>query len=88
MNTAFYVVMKLLPKNAVSRVFGAFTRLHVPVLSKVARNKFADYYKLNMEESEYPLKHYANIGELFIRRLKPGMRPIADSEIVSPLRES
>lgn len=85
MNTAFYVFMKLLPKNAVSRVFGAFTRLRVPVLSKVARNKFAAYYKLNMEESEYPLEHYANIGELFIRRLKPGARPIADSEIVSPV---
>lgn len=46
---------------------------------------FCSYYKLNMDESEYPLEHYANIGELFIRRLKPGMRPIADTEIVSPV---
>ena len=60
-------------------------RLKLPVISKKARNAFAAYYKLNMEESEYPLEHYANIGELFIRRLKPGMRPIADSEIVSPV---
>ena len=85
MNTAFYVFMKLLPKNAASRAFGALTRLKLPVISKKARNAFAAYYKLNMEESEYPLEHYANIGELFIRRLKPGMRPIADSEIVSPV---
>jgi phosphatidylserine decarboxylase len=54
-------------------------------VSKALRNVFANYYKLNMEESEYPLSHYRNIGELFIRRLKPGARPIADSEIVSPV---
>lgn len=85
MNSAFYVFMKLLPKNAASRAFGALTRLRLPVVSKVARNMFCSYYKLNMEESEYPLEHYANIGELFIRHLKPGMRPIADTEIVSPV---
>ncbi|MCL4101593.1 archaetidylserine decarboxylase [Fibrobacter sp. HC4] len=85
MNSAFYVFMKLLPKNAASRAFGAITRLRLPIISKVARNMFCSYYKLNMDESEYPLEHYANIGELFIRRLKPGMRPIADTEIVSPV---
>lgn len=77
--------MKLLPKNAVSRAFGAITRLRIPGFSTWARDLFCRYYKLNMEESEYPLEHYANIGELFIRRLKPGARPIADAEIVSPV---
>ncbi|SHG76072.1 phosphatidylserine decarboxylase [Fibrobacter sp. UWH9] len=85
MNSAFYVFMKLLPKNAASRAFGALTRLRLPVISKVARNIFCNYYKLNMDESEYPLEHYRNIGELFIRHLKPGVRPIADTEIVSPV---
>jgi phosphatidylserine decarboxylase len=86
MNTPFYVFMKLLPKNAASRIFGAFTRLRIPFLSKIARNAFASYYKLDMSESEYPLSHYKNIGELFIRKLKPGMRPVADgAEIVSPV---
>ena len=85
MNTPFYIFMKLLPKNAASRAFGVLTRLRLPVISKVARNWFASYYKLNMEEAEYPLDHYRNIGELFIRRLKPGMRPVADTEVVSPV---
>jgi len=85
MNTPFYVFMKLLPKNAASRAFGVFSRLRIPVFSKLARNAFAAYYKLNMEESEFPLSHYRNLGELFIRRLKPGARPVADSEIVSPV---
>ncbi|MBR6318779.1 MAG: phosphatidylserine decarboxylase [Fibrobacter sp.] len=85
MNTPFYVFMKLLPKNAASRAFGIVTRLRLPIISKLARNAFASYYKLNMDEAEFPLSHYRNIGELFIRRLKPGARPIADSEIVSPV---
>jgi phosphatidylserine decarboxylase len=85
MNTPFYVFMKLLPKNAASRAFCIVTRLRIPFVSKALRNVFANYYKRNMEESEYPLSHYRNIGELFIRRLKPGARPIADSEIVSPV---
>ena len=54
MNTPFYIFMKLLPKNAASRAFGVLTRLKLPVISKVARNAFARYYKLNMEESEFP----------------------------------
>ncbi|MCQ2054652.1 MAG: archaetidylserine decarboxylase [Fibrobacter sp.] len=77
--------MNLLPKNAASRAFGIVTRLRLPIVSKLARNAFAAYYKLNMEESEFPLSHYRNIGELFIRRLKPGARPIAEAEIVSPV---
>lgn len=85
MNSAFYVFMKLLPKNAASRAFGAITRLRIPFFSAKARDLFCRYYKLNMDESEYPLEHYANIGELFIRHLKPGARPIADTEIVSPV---
>lgn len=85
MNTAFYVFMKLLPKNAASRAFGAFTRLHIPPFTRWARTLFARYYKLNMAESEYPLSHYRNIGELFIRKLKPGARLIANAEIVSPV---
>lgn len=85
MNTAFYVFMKLLPKNAASRAFGAFTRLNIPPFTRVARTLFARYYKLNMAESEYPLSHYKNIGELFIRKLKPGARPIENAEIVSPV---
>ncbi len=85
MNNAFYVFMKLLPKNAVSYGFGILTRLQVPVISVLARNWFASFYKLNMEESEYPLEHYPNIAQLFIRRLKPGARSIAETEIVSPV---
>lgn len=85
MNTPFYVFMKLLPKCTVSRLFGEFTRLKLPVISKAAKKWFASHYKLDMSEAEHDLDYYANLGELFIRRLMPGARPISDSTVVSPV---
>ena len=43
MNTPFYVFMKLLPKNAASRIFGNFTRLNLPPFTLSARTAFARY---------------------------------------------
>lgn len=85
MNFPFFLFMKLLPKCAVSRAFGSLTRLRVPLLSALARNWFASHYKLDMAEAEHDLAHYRNIAELFIRRLKPGARPIAKAFVVSPV---
>ncbi len=90
MNSPRYVLMKLLPKNLESRLFGNLINLKIPVLSRLARNLFAKAYALDMSEASRPLGAYANIGELFVRELLPGKRPIADSEVVSPVdgRES
>jgi len=77
--------MKLLPKNLASRFFGSVVNLKVPVFSRLAKVLFARAYKLNMAEASKPLSDYANIGELFIRTLCPGRRPIADSEVVCPV---
>lgn len=82
--------MKLLPKNLESRLFGNLINLKIPLLSKLARNLFARAYALDMSEASKPLEGYANIGELFVRELLPGKRPVADGEVVSPVdgRES
>lgn len=85
MNSPRYVLMKLLPKNLVSRLFGNLIRLKVPFVSKLSRNLFAKAYKLDMSEALEPLSSYANIGELFVRKLVPGARPVADVEVVSPV---
>lgn len=90
MNSPRYVLMKLLPKNLESRLFGNLINLKLPLLSKLARNLFAKAYHLDMSEASRPLSGYANIGELFVRELLPGKRPVAESEVVSPVdgRES
>lgn len=90
MNSPRYVLIKLLPKNLESRLFGNLINLKIPILSKFARNLFAKTYHLDMSEASRPLSGYANIGELFVRELLPGKRPVAESEVVSPVdgRES
>ncbi len=90
MNSPRYALMRLLPKNLESRLFGNLVSLKIPFLSKFARNLFAKAYALDMDEAELPLSAYANIGELFVRRLKPGARAVANAEVVSPVdgRES
>ncbi|MCL2100642.1 MAG: archaetidylserine decarboxylase [Fibromonadales bacterium] len=86
MNSITYSFMRLLPKNAVSRTFGAFSRAKIPVLSKLLMRWFAKHYKINLEESEIPEKGFANIHELFIRKLKPNARIIEDNaEVVCPV---
>ena len=39
---------------------------------------FVERYGVDASEVEYPLDHYVNFNEFFIRRLKTGMRPFAD----------
>lgn len=86
MNSITYSFMSLLPKNAVSRAFGAISRAKIPVISRLLMRWFAKHYKINLEESEIPEKGFANIHELFIRKLKPGARIIEDNaEVVSPV---
>lgn len=45
---------------------------------------FASIYNINQDEAERPLVSYKSIGDFFIRRLKPGVRPISDCDIVHP----
>jgi len=78
--------MRLLPKNAVSRAFGAFSRAKIPIFSKFFMRWFAKHYKINLEEAEVPEKGFANIHELFTRKLKKDARPIEDNaEVVCPV---
>lgn len=45
---------------------------------------FGNYYKIDFAEAEKPIAEYPSIGEFFIRRLKAGARPVAESRIVHP----
>jgi phosphatidylserine decarboxylase len=86
MNSITYSFLKLLPKNAVSRAFGAFSRAKIPLMSRFFMNLFAKHYKINLRESEIPEKGFANIHELFTRKLKKGARVIEDNaEVVCPV---
>lgn len=69
--------MYLLPKNLLSYWFGRFMNIRLPKpIGPWSVRFFAKMYSIRIEEAEHPIEHYQCIGELFIRHLKPGMRPV------------
>lgn len=72
------LLFHVLPKNLISWVTGAAARLRLPgPLNHWALGAFARTFKLNMAEARDPLSSFATIEDLFIRHLKPGLRPLA-----------
>lgn len=67
-----------LPQAALSRGFGALADVPVPrrlrasVLGAAARTLGID-----LEEAERPLVEYGSLNELFVRRLRTGLRPVS-----------
>lgn len=83
----FISALKLLPKNAVSRLAGALTRWSAPAPVRLAAMKaFAARYGIDLSECP-DLEVYRTFGEFFARPLRPGLRPIEPGEtvVVSPV---
>lgn len=51
-----------------------------------AIQQFAQRYEINVDEAEKPIGHYATLDDFFCRKLKPGVRAIAENPdaLVSP----
>jgi phosphatidylserine decarboxylase len=78
-------ILKFLPKNLISYVFGKmmYFSLSQP-LRKWSILLFARIFGINLQESEKAVGEYSSIGDFFTRKLKPGIRPIAESAYVHP----
>ena len=78
-------ILWVVPKNLLSYLVGLLVHIPLPApLSTWSVQIFASYYNINMEEAEHPIENFRSIGELFTRRLKPGVRPVSHEEIVHP----
>lgn len=75
-----------LPLKSISRLWGQFNSINLPVwLRSPSYKLYSTLFGVNLEEMDEPdLTTYSNLSEFFYRKLKPGVRPIADSEVVSP----
>jgi phosphatidylserine decarboxylase len=83
-NKILDLVMPILPKNDLSHWVGRLVHKKVPgPLGRKMVRGFAKAYNLNMNEAEHPIEHYQSVGDLFTRKLKAGVRPIAKG-IVHP----
>ncbi len=90
-NKLLKTILPAIPKNLLSRKVGAFTDKELPgPLASLSLKAFVEFTGIDMDEAEKPLAEYKSIGDLFIRRLKPGVRPLgtapvhpADGKIIS-----
>lgn len=53
-------------------------------MSKFIINAFIWIFKVDFKEAQKEVSEYPNLREFFIRKLKPGLRPLASSEAVHP----
>src|SRR5882672_3661113 len=76
-----YALLRLLPKNTLSRALGAACRASAPrSMVRAAIRAFAKKYGVDESEAERPIEEYPTFTEFFTRRLKPGARSIAPGE--------
>ncbi len=79
--------LRLLPKNALSRLAGAAARWRAPApVRRAAMRAFARRYGVDLSECE-DIAAFATFNEFFARPLRPGLRPVAagDGVVVSPV---
>lgn len=81
-----YRLLHILPKNLLSHLVGVITHSRLPFgLHGAVKSWFIKRYKVETAESEHAVDAYPTLGDFFVRRLKPGARPIAQTTLVSPV---
>jgi len=81
-----YNLLYLIPKNWLSRVVGGVMERRWPFgLHTVIRDAMIRAFKPDVGEAQYHLSQYGTWSEFFVRRLKPGARPIGTSSLVCPV---
>jgi len=79
-------ILRLLPRIALSRLFGRFARLELPLLSRLSISLFHLLYsRIDLDEAErMQRREYRSLQDFFTRTLKRGARPIGGALVVSP----
>lgn len=75
-----------LPLKAISRLWGQVNSINLPVWMRSPLFRlYSMIFGVNLGEMDEPdLTTYPNLSEFFYRKLKPGVRPVADGDLVSP----
>ena len=75
---ALLAALRLAPRHALTRLAGEAAGWARPApLARLAVRGFARRYGLALDEAERPIGDYATVRELFTRKLRAGLRPVA-----------
>ncbi|KAI6105112.1 phosphatidylserine decarboxylase-domain-containing protein [Pisolithus croceorrhizus] len=79
-------VLGALPLRNMSRVWGYMNSFELPIwIRPYGFRLYAFMFGCNLDEIEPDdLTQYASLGDFFYRKLKPGVRPVDNSVLVSP----
>ena len=76
----------LLPKQALTTLAGRVAAARGGRATTSLIRWFVKSYGVNMQEAAEPdITRYASFNDFFVRRLAPGARPIADTDLVCPV---
>lgn len=79
-------LLHLVPKNLLSHAFGQVVGAKLPLgLHRGIRDWFIRAYKVDCSDAEKPVSAYETLGDFFIRKLKPGARPLDQAPLISPV---
>ncbi|MBU9722546.1 MULTISPECIES: phosphatidylserine decarboxylase [Bacillaceae] len=83
MKKQLYKTMVELTQNPIyTKMIKTFTKSKV---SGRLNHSFSKVYQINHGEMEREIHEYATLNDFFVRKLKPGSRPIASDCVVSPV---
>lgn len=86
MSSAFIALQHLVPQHALSRLAGSLAASETPWLRDRLIRRFVAAYGVDLSEAARGIGEFASFNDFFTRELKPGARPLADSQkfILSP----
>ena len=75
-----------LPKKALTLLAGCLAAIKIPAIKNALIRYFIREHHINMDEAlNSNINDYPDFNAFFIRQLKPGCRPIANTAIISPV---
>ncbi len=80
------MVQQLLPKQLLTQMAGRLANWQAGGITRWAIERFAARYGVDMSEAAQPdMASYRTFNEFFTRALKPGARPLAQADLISPV---
>ncbi|MCZ8137089.1 MAG: archaetidylserine decarboxylase [Porphyrobacter sp.] len=86
MSSPFIAFQHLAPQHALSRLAGLLAESTSPWLRDALIRRFVAAFDVDLSEAARGIGEFASFNDFFTRELKPGARPLADSDafILSP----